>query len=57
MIEISQKDLEELARQLEMPEYPKYIGNGLYKLSENCITGRMGLEKFWKLMKDDVNNG
>lgn len=43
---ITLKELEHIAREVGLPNYPQYIGNGLYKLSDNCITGRRGYELF-----------
>lgn len=51
-IELSLKDLEDVARQIDMPEYPKYLGNGLWKLADNCITGQKGYEEFMKMQKE-----
>lgn len=51
MKELSLKELEDIARQLGMPEYPKYLGNGLWKIADNCITGQKGYEEFLKKMK------
>jgi len=35
---LSCKDIEEALRKSKLFEYPKYIGNGLWRLSENYIT-------------------
>ena len=52
--EISLKDLEDAIKEVGLPEYPKYIGNGLWKLSDNCITGDKGLEAFDKAVLEQI---
>ena len=49
--ELSLKDLENIAKQISMPEYPRYLGNGLWQIAENCITGQKGYEEFIKTLK------
>lgn len=48
MKEITIKDIEKILKEIGIPEYPKYIGEGLWKLSENCITNEKGLAAFYK---------
>ena len=51
--EISLKELEDIARKV-MPEYPKYLGNGLWELHPGCYTGQRGYEMFVEeMMKVD----
>ncbi len=52
---------EEISRAVEkaFPEqerYPQYIGGGLYRLSENCITGEKGYKRFCQMAKDEIIN-
>lgn len=49
--ELSLKDFEDVAKQIPMPEYPKYLGNGLWQIAENCITSQKGYEEFMKMRK------
>ena len=44
--EISLKELEEMAKQVGLPKYPKYLGKGLWRISDNCITNQKGLEMY-----------
>lgn len=46
------KDIEKAIEESGVLEYPKYIGNGLWKLSENCITSRKGLKEFYKALSN-----
>lgn len=55
MKELSVKDLEELARQLDFPEV-KNLDNGLYQLPGGCITNEKGLEMFYKAVKESLNH-
>ena len=48
--EISLKELEDIARDV-MPEYPKYLGNGLWELHPGCYTGQKGYEMFMEEMR------
>lgn len=48
MKEITIKDIEKALEEIGISEYPKYIGRGLWKLSENCITNEKGLAAFYK---------
>lgn len=48
MKEITIKDIEKVLEEVGIPEYPKYIGKGLWKLNENCITNEKGLAAFYK---------
>lgn len=52
--EFSLKDLEEAIKEVGLPEYPKYLGNGLWKLSEGCITGQRGYELYMEKLKKQV---
>ena len=46
MKKITLKNIKEALKNAGMPEYPKYIGNGLWKLADNIITGERGLRDF-----------
>ena len=48
MKEIALKDIMEAMEKVGLPEYPKYLGNGLWQLADGCITGKKGLEAFDK---------
>lgn len=52
--EISLKDIEEAIKKVDLPKYPQYIGNGLWKLSDNTITGDRGLEAFDKAVLEQL---
>ena len=52
---ITMAELEEIARKVGFPEYPQYIGNGLYKLADNCITGRRGFYHFMEALGERLH--
>ena len=53
MKEVSLKDLESIAKEVGLSEFPQEIGPGLYQLSDKGpITGKEGMEKFMSLSFD-----
>ena len=56
MKKLSLKDLEDVVKQIPMPKYPKYLGDGLWQIAENCITGQRGYDEFMKLCKEGITN-
>ena len=54
MKEIALKDIMEAIEKVELPEYPKYLGNGLWQLADGCITGENGLEAFDKAVLEQL---
>ena len=55
MEELSLKDLEDLARQLDFPKV-KNLGNGLYQIDGRCITNEKGLEMFDKDVRESLSS-
>ena len=47
----SLKDLEEIIKGLDIPEYPRYLGNGLWELHPGCYTGQKWYEMFMEEMR------
>lgn len=54
MKEIALKDIMEVIEKVGLPEYPKYLGNGLWQLADGCITGENGLEAFDKAVLEQL---
>lgn len=44
------KELEDTFKELDFPEYPRYLGDGLWELSPGCYTGQRGIELFNRLL-------
>jgi len=51
--ELTLKQIEEALEKIGIPEYPKYLGGGLWKLAENCIANQKGYEEFIEKLKDE----
>lgn len=59
--DISINDIKELLDNIskdnkEVNAYPMYIGEGLWKIAPNCITGERGVGKFMRVMHDNIEN-